>query len=793
MVLPIAFDDLYSVLEDDILRINVANSVINNDTDGDNDKLAASVVSRPVNPLFDFKTNGTFVYDARYHDELTLGSVTLANGFNSLAAGAAIVDSFTYVASDGQGNSNIATVEIEIVGENDDPVADDDFGTFDQSSDTVITIDALAGDTDVDVWPTPDTLSISSLSDIADDGGSAGGSGTSILTDSGGNATIVDGQIQYVAADGFFGIDTFEYTVSDGNGGTDTGLVRITVLPDNIAPIADDDTRTIIEDAGATELASVLGNDTDADDDPLIGAELLDPIGSALRRVDSDGNPISGDTGILVDFNSDGTFTYDPNGEFESLGVGESAFVQFDYQAFDGKGEADTATVTLEITGENDPPSFIAPEDMTVYEAGLSDGSGDGPTTITTSVDITLSDPDSNDNPFIVGSTFEGTYGTLTVVDEDTVSYTLETNADHADIQGHNGGITDSFELTVSDGNGGTAGPVTVTVNIIDDINFLGPVDDTQVDFATNASVTGDLNLIPGADGQTLDILGIPDTFTLADGRTVTSSVVGDTVVGTDSNGALFYELTFDPDAGTDGEYAFTMLQDPPLVVNPIDFSSVSAGGPQETLTAESVTFDGKFVTLTEQEIADFPNNAPIIEPNATDDAGGDDDINPNNAGGIGVGNGNIEQTEALLIDVSDSTDPITGIQFEIQGVGGGIGTIEVLYEAYDNDILIDSGSIEGVNLGGKDPATIAIELGQEFDELYVLPILDDGNDKLRINEVSTLSRQENNDFALTFGIQSTDGDGDIAPDPFAQFTVGIDGNGDNAIVSPITPDLILV
>ena len=50
-----------------------------------------------------------------------------------------------------------------------------------------------------------------------------------------------DGQIRFTPAANFNGTASFEYTVSDGNGGTDTGLVTITVTSVNDAPVAEDD------------------------------------------------------------------------------------------------------------------------------------------------------------------------------------------------------------------------------------------------------------------------------------------------------------------------------------------------------------------------------------------------------------------------------------------------------------------------------------------------------------------------------------------------------------------------
>ena len=50
----------------------------------------------------------------------------------------------------------------------------------------------------------------------------------------------------------FFGPDVFNYTVSDGNGGTDTATITITVLGINDAPVAANNTGIINEDGTLT-------------------------------------------------------------------------------------------------------------------------------------------------------------------------------------------------------------------------------------------------------------------------------------------------------------------------------------------------------------------------------------------------------------------------------------------------------------------------------------------------------------------------------------------------------------
>ena len=68
-------------------------------------------------------------------------------------------------------------------------------------------------------------------------------------------------------APNYNGPDAFDYTVSDGHGGTDTGHVTMTVTPVNDDPNAVDNSLTTAEDTA--RVVNVLANDTDVDGDSL--------------------------------------------------------------------------------------------------------------------------------------------------------------------------------------------------------------------------------------------------------------------------------------------------------------------------------------------------------------------------------------------------------------------------------------------------------------------------------------------------------------------------------------------
>ncbi|NKB36753.1 MAG: DUF4347 domain-containing protein [Gammaproteobacteria bacterium] len=62
------------------------------------------------------------------------------------------------------------------------------------------------------------------------------------------------------------------------------------------------------------------------------------------------------DKGGLIVVNADGSYSYDPNGVFESLAVGDTDTDTFTYTITDASGAIDTATVTITINGVNDAP-----------------------------------------------------------------------------------------------------------------------------------------------------------------------------------------------------------------------------------------------------------------------------------------------------------------------------------------------------------------------------------------------------------------------------------------------------
>jgi uncharacterized repeat protein (TIGR01451 family) len=132
---------------------------------------------------------------------------------------------------------------------------------------------------------------------------------------------------------------------------TDTQDVAMAV---NHPPVAGNDFTSTDEDSPVTvDVPGVLVNDSDPD----AGDNLT------VTAVQT-----SGTTGLVTSWNADGSFTYDPNGQFEYLKSGTSTSDSFTYTVSDGNGGTDTATVTITINGASDAPTGISLDVGTVAE-----------------------------------------------------------------------------------------------------------------------------------------------------------------------------------------------------------------------------------------------------------------------------------------------------------------------------------------------------------------------------------------------------------------------------------------
>ena len=291
-------------------------------TDIDGDTLTYAVVDQPTNGTLTIVGNvATYTPNANWHG----------------------TDSFTYKVNDDTLDSNIATVTITVTPVNDAPVAvDDGYSTAYETALTVAAPGVLANDSDVENSPL-----------------------TAVLVAGPAHGTVTlnaNGSFTYTPAAGFSGTDSFTYKANDGELDSNVATVSIVVAAStNNPPVAVNDTYTTAFGVTLTvPVPGVLGNDTDADNDPLTAIKVSDPAHGNLT------------------FNANGSFTYVPNATFSGIDT-------FTYKANDGENDSNVATVSILVeTAVNTPPvaqnqSVTTPED-TVKAITLTATDADGDT-----------------------------------------------------------------------------------------------------------------------------------------------------------------------------------------------------------------------------------------------------------------------------------------------------------------------------------------------------------------------------------------------------------------------------
>ena len=356
-------------------------------------------------------------------------------------------DSFTYSISDGHGGTDTATVNVTVtpsVPTNTPPVADDE--TLTTPEDVADSVNVLVGDTDAD----GDTLTVTSPNPTAAHGTVA---------------CAPAGTCQYTPAANYNGPDGFDYTISDGNGGTDTGHVTITVTPVNDPPVADDELLVTNEDTAGN--VNVLTGDTDVDGDPLTVTTLTP---SAAHGT--------------VSCTAAGVCTYTPAANYNGPDG-------FDYTVSDGNA-TDTGHVSVTVNPVNDPP-VADDETLTTAED-----------TASAPLDVLEGDTDIDGGPLTVTSASPAAaHGTVSCTTGGMCTYTPAANF-HG---------SDSFTYTVSDGNGGTdTGTVSVTVTPVAD----NPIANDDA-LTTPAETAGNVNVLANdsdGDGDTLTVTTLTPTAT---------------------------------------------------------------------------------------------------------------------------------------------------------------------------------------------------------------------------------------------------------------------------------------
>ena len=293
-----------------------------------------------------------------------------------------------------------------------------------------------------------------------------------------------------------------EYTIGQIDG-SNLALTSFNGLL-NDAPVANDDTGAtdqntplnVASDApgsgggaqGVTN-AGLLLNDTDPNDDTL----TITSVGSTASNP---GTPTDGSNGGKFTIHADGSWHFNPDGDFDDLAPGETATTSIAYTVSDPSGLTDTATLTLTITGTDDAPT-LTPATATLTEDTAPDEDGN----LLASGTVTSSGGDTGEDSFQPQTDTKGAVGSLTIDAAGAWRYTAANS--HADIQALSptATLTDTFTVTSADTV--TTTTITITITGTDDAPTLTPAtatltEDTAPDEDGNLVATGTITATGG-------------------------------------------------------------------------------------------------------------------------------------------------------------------------------------------------------------------------------------------------------------------------------------------------------
>ena len=459
-------------------------------------------------------------------------------------------------------DGNLGSINVAIVGSSSDPVSTTINSLIVPNSAPNATSDSLtvAEDSGTTTVSAANGL-LSNDSDVNDDvlsvtAFSVGGVSTTVDAANGGSYTISDVGTITINKDGSYSfapvlnyngsVPSITYTVSDGNEGTATAALSITVTPVNDAPTSTDDSLTIAKNSTVLLGLDDFGTFSDVDGDALskIQITVLPAAGTLEFYNGTSWVAVTADQEISANDINSGKLRYKPVTDASG-----TPYSTLQFKVSDGELYSVTAyTLTLNVNATNSIP--VANDDTApdAIEAGAgiagtnptgnvltNDTDADGAITAgtthkVTDVSSTLSgnsaSPDQNNvttNADIVGK-----YGTLQISADGSYTYVVDNNNSTVQaLRTTSDTLSETFSYTVADTSGDTdSALLTVVIKgsndapvAVDDYSALqkGALSGGNYGTVSGNALTNDTDVDDG-DGKEVTQLGV-------DGGTATGSV----------------------------------------------------------------------------------------------------------------------------------------------------------------------------------------------------------------------------------------------------------------------------
>jgi Ca2+-binding RTX toxin-like protein/plastocyanin len=608
---PVAADDSATTAEDAAVAIDV----LANDTDPEDDELTVEITSQPADGTAAVNPDGTITYTPppNFHGTTT----------------------FTYTVSDGEGGSDTATVTVTVTPVNDAPAAD---AGPDRNTPEGTAVTLAGSGTDIDsteltfVWtpaaglvpggnvaqptftpadngtttytlgvcddadppacdPTPDTMTVTATNVAPDvtapedqegdvvepitvtvaftDPGTADTHAATVNWGDGSDPEDIDPvsspfEIEHTYTDA--GSYDVTVCVTDDDGGGDCVTFTVTAF-DGGDPVAVDDDAETTEDT--PQPIFVLDNDADPDGDDLLITAVSEPAhGTAVISDEPAPEP-----DVII---------YTPALNY----FGPDAFT---YTISDGHGGTATATVTVDVTPENDEPVVLPGPDVDDGVEGTSvavtgsAGDVDGPEPLTYHWSI-LEGPEVSDEPS--GTFGDDTSATTTFLPKQDGTYVLQLEACDAAALCDTDQEDDTVEVTVANVAPTVTLPANRTVNV-------GVSTSVSVAFTDPGLDDEHRGVVDWGDGTTESVVDpatspftVTHTFTTAGTRTVEACVTDDDVEACDT-------MTITVIAPTKLRIADATITEPDSGTTPMTFTITANPVPTAPVTVVAKSANG--------------------------------------------------------------------------------------------------------------------------------------------------------------------------------------------------------
>lgn len=493
--------------------------------------------------------------------------------------------------NDGVSNSNTDTSTVVITAQNDAPeitigIGDSVIGTI--AEEGILTQSGTLTFSDIDSSDTSFTItSAATISATSQGGGSltltsgqistieSGFSPTFLQNVSEGTInwsyTVNESDIDFIG-EGEIVTATFTITVSDGNGGTDTENVIITINGKNDGPEIQvvDVSGNILEGSILTDSGSVTFSDVDYTDSITINSNFSSSTGLTTAQEDILKLGFSITSSGVNTSNGTVNWTYTINdADLDFLAAGETVTLSYLITATDDETVSTSKTVVVSITGTNDNPTVVGIDlSGSISEEGNLSESGS----------ISFSDIDLLDTPTAsfangtISATAQGggsltlTSGQIAIIQSGfslnaevgntnvgTINWDYTVSEDDIGFLGEGEVVTAEFLVTVNDGNGGTnTQTVTITISGKNDIPTITSVENgsitenagilssngsvyfTDIDYTDRPSSSLISNSISAlqSDGLTSLLLTTQQKTDITDAFSISSNI-GNTNIGT--------------------------------------------------------------------------------------------------------------------------------------------------------------------------------------------------------------------------------------------------------------------